>query len=342
MFLRPGGVARGAITTLAIVGSAAACSGSGSATAPPPPTAAHTTSTTTTSATAAGSRVVVHRSPATLPRGSARAVLVVDGSQLLLLGGLDATRNTTDEILRIDPSTGTVTRSGSLAVRVHDAAAATVAGRPTMFGGGNTSESAEVQAVAPDGGAHPIGRLPVPRSDLAAAVMGGRVFLVGGYDGSRVRATTLATSDGATFQVLGNLLVPVRYAAVAPHGSDILVIGGTTNGAADGAVRSVQALDTRTGSVRTVGDLPFAVTDAVAAELRGEVYVIGGLVGGTPSRYVWRLDLPSTPGPAQLVPVATLPVPLADAAIAIDHNVAFVAGGESPALASAVFTVEVR
>ena len=285
---------------------------------------------------------MVSRTAATLPRGSARAVLVADAGGLLLLGGLDASKNTTAEILRIDPAAGTVADGGTLAVPVHDAAGATVAGRPTVFGGGNSSETAAVQAVAAGGRVEQIGRLPVPRSDLAAATVGGRVFLVGGYDGARVRATTISTSDGVAFQVLGDLPTPVRYAAVAPLGREVYVIGGTTTGTAAGAVRAVQALDTTTGAVRTVGDLPFALTDAVAAPLGGHVYVMGGLVGGVPSNQVWRLDPPATPGPVALVPVATLPVPLADAAVAVDHGVAYLAGGESPALSSAVFRVEVR
>jgi hypothetical protein len=68
---------------------------------------------------------------------------------------------------------------------VHDAAATEIAGRPTVFGGGNTSETASVQAVGA-GGTTTIGRLPVPRSDLAAASVAGRAYLVGGYDGARV------------------------------------------------------------------------------------------------------------------------------------------------------------
>jgi hypothetical protein len=170
----------------------------------------------------------------------------------------------------------------------------------------------------------------------------GRVYLVGGYDGARVRATTISTADGTAFQVLGDLPVPVRYAAVAALGHDVYAVGGTTTGSAGGAVTAVQALDTTTGAVRTVGQLPFALTDAVAAALHGHLYVIGGLVGGRASDQIWRLDPPVGAAPLAFVPVATLPVPLADAALAVDHDVAYVAGGESPALSTAVFSVEVR
>ena len=80
----------------------------------------------------------------------------------------------------------------------------------------------------------------------------------------------------------------------------------------------------------------------IACTLHGHVYVIGGLAGGTPSNQVWRLDPPPAAGPVALVPVATLPVPLADAAVAVDHDVAFVVGGESPELSAAVFRMELR
>ncbi|MGZ6887803.1 MAG: hypothetical protein ACXVJA_16445, partial [Acidimicrobiia bacterium] len=136
---------------------------------------------------------------------------------------------------------------------------------------------------------------------------------------------------------------PVRYPAVAALGTTVLVVGGTTTGNASGAVRTVQALDTTTGAVRTVGDLPVSLTDAVAATIRGHVYVVGGVADGHPSSQVWRLDLGATAGaPVGLTPVATLPVSLTDAAVAVRGDVAYVAGGESPAVSTAVFTLEVR
>lgn len=321
---------------------ATGCAGSASTSArDTPPSTVTTRRPPSTTAAVAPTRIVVRRR-ATLPHGSARAVLVAGPTGLLLLGGLDASRNTTGEILRIDPATGTVTNAGTLAVAVHDAAAADVGGGPTVFGGGNANETASVQRVGTDGTTTVIGRLPVPRSDLSAATVAGRVYLVGGYDGTRVRATTLSTADAAAFQILGDLPVPVRYAAVGALGHDVYVVGGTTTGSAGGAVAAVQALDTTTGAVRSVGVLPFPLTDAVAATLHGHLYVLGGLVDGRPSARIWRLDPPSGTTPLAFVPVATLPVPLADAAVAIDRGIAYVAGGESPALSSAVFSVEAR
>ena len=331
---------RGASLVVVLGVAGAACSTSASA----PEAGAQSPSRTTTTGAAAATtpRVVVTTTPAVLPRGAARAVLVPEGDGLLLLGGLDAGRSTTGEIIRIDPATGAVTAAGTLAAAVHDAAGASVGGRPMVFGGGNATETADVQAFGPDGRVSIVGHLPIPRSDLAAARVGDRVFLVGGYDGTRVRASTIATVDGVSFQVLGDLPVPVRYPAVAALGHDVIIIGGTTTGTAEGAVPAVQVLDTHTGAVRSAGNLPVALTDAVAVTLRDRVYVIGGIVDGVPSAQIWRLDLGTGAAPSALTPVAALPVALTDAAVAVVHGAAVVAGGESPALSSAVFTVEVR
>ena len=214
-------------------------------------------------------------------------MLLAEGDHLLLVGGLDGARRTTAQILRLDPAHGTVTPAGALETGVHDAAGAVLGGVPMVFGGGSASESAAVQALGLGGPTRVIGQLPIPRSDLGAVTVANRAYLVGGYDGARIRATALATADGVTFDRLGDLPVPVRYPAVAALGSDVYVIGGSTNA---GAVRAVQVLDTRSGVVRLAGQLPESLTDAVAATVRGRVYVFGGLSGGAPSAQVWRLE----------------------------------------------------
>ena len=324
---------------------AAACSSSTPAAKPaakqPSTTTKGPTSSTTT--TGAASKQVVIASAFQLPRGSARAVLVADGDHLLLLGGFNGTKQTIAEILRIDPKTKSVANAGSLNAAVHDAAGALVAGRPMVFGGGNSSETAGVQAVGADGRVSTIGKLPIPRSDLATATIGDRTFIVGGYDGSTVRATTIATNDGVNFQILGDLPVPVRYPAVAALGTKVYAIGGTTTGNASGAVRAVQVLDTTTGTVQPIGEIPAPLTDAVAATVRGHIYVFGGMLSGQPSNQVWRLDLgPGGAGPIALTPVATLPTPVTDAAIAVLGNTAYLVGGQNGAVLNSIITLEVR
>ncbi len=168
------------------------------------------------------------------------------------------------------------------------------------------------------------------------------MFLVGGYDGSSVRATTISTTNGTDFQVLGDLPTPVRYPAVAALGGRVYAIGGTTTGNASGAVSAVQALDPTTGTVRAVGTLPFAVTDAVAATIGGRIYLIGGLVAGVPSADVWRLGVGTGAGPVTLERAGSLPTPTADAAVAVLGGRTYVVGGESPDLLSSIVTLELR
>ena len=235
-----------ALTAITAALVLAACGGSGgSASQPTRPRPSSSPSTTSTTQPPRVPTATVSLAPWALPRASARAVLVADGDHLLLLGGLDANRQTTAEVLRLDPKSGAVTKAGTLSAAVHDAAGALVAGAPTVFGGGNSTETAAVQAFGSDGTSRIVGHLPIPRSDLATATIGARTFIVGGYDGSSIRGTALATTDGISFTLLGDLPVPVRYPAVAALGTDVYVVGGST---AAGAVRTIQVLDTTTGS----------------------------------------------------------------------------------------------
>lgn len=99
-----------------------------------------------------------------------------------------------------------------------------------------------------------MGQLPSARSDLAAERVGGRVFLIGGYDGTRLSADVLSTPDGRAFQVTTKLSEPVRYGAVAAVGQTIFVFGGEPS--AGGETDAIQAIDTCSGNARVVGRLP--------------------------------------------------------------------------------------
>ena len=324
--------------TAALGIAVSACSSGSNAPAHTANTAAPQPSTTSTSTAPKVPTVTVTPASWTLPRPSAREVVVADGDQLFLLGGLDGNRQTIADVLRIDLRSGSATRAGALGTAVHDAAGALVGGVPMVFGGGNSAETAAVQTFGPGASSRTVGRLPIPRSDLSAATVGGRTFLIGGYDGATVRKSVIATTDGVAFSVLGDTPVPVRYAAVAAVGTDVYVIGGSNGGV---GTRAVQVLDTRTGAVRAIGELPQSLSDAVAATVDGRVYVFGGNWGGRASAQVWRLDIGTAGAPA-LTPVAMLPTPVTDAAVAVVGHRAYLVGGESPAMLSTVSILEVR
>jgi hypothetical protein len=83
------------------------------------------------------------------------------------------------------------------------------------------------------------------------------------------------------------------------------------------------------------------LSDAVAATVRGQVYVFGGMWAGRPSAQVWRLKL-LPDGSISWTPVATLPTPVVDAAVTVLGDRAYLVGGESPALLRSVSILEVR
>jgi hypothetical protein len=78
------------------------------------------------------------------------------------------------------------------------------------------------------------------------------------------------------------------------------------------------------------------VTEAAAFTLRGSVFVAGGVRAGTVQRGVFRLD----PSSGAMAPVATLPEPRADAAVAMVGGTAYLIGGESPSRLSSVVTLQ--
>jgi N-acetylneuraminic acid mutarotase len=81
----------------------------------------------------------------------------------------------------------------------------------------------------------------------------------------------LGPAGGA--RVVAELPRPLRYAAVAAVGGQVLIAGGTSGTAAR---REVYRFDPRTRTVRRIGRLPQVVTHAAGAALGGRFYVLGG------------------------------------------------------------------
>jgi len=319
-----GGSTRGGRTPAA-VGATTTSSASSASTAPttaPPPAA-----------------LAVAHLPATLPQSVSRASVVVEGGRLLVLGGLHGTSpgTSTPQVLTVDPATGAAQVAPPLAVATHDAAAVQLGTSVFVLGGGASTTIATVQQWTGTG-TRVVAHLPQARSDIAAAVVGGRGYVVGGFDGAKPTADVLVTDDGSTFHVAATLPVAVRYPAIAVLGSKIYVIGGqSVSGPAGNGppVGDVQAVDVSNGSATVVSQLPGALTEASAFVLQGAVFVAGGVRGGIVQRTVFRLD----PATGALTPVATLPEPRADAAVASVGATAYLIGGESPARLSSIVTL---
>ena len=75
-----------------------------------------------------------------------REAVVAAGHRLTVLGGITPAGASLAQVSSIDPRTGAVTSSGSLAAPVHDAAAATVGRTTFVLGGGSPDTVPTVQS----------------------------------------------------------------------------------------------------------------------------------------------------------------------------------------------------
>lgn len=245
--------------------------------------------------------------PWQMARSISRESVVPNGAGLTVLGGLGSSNESFSSVETIDPATGAVTASGSLADVVHDAGAATLGTKTFDFGGGTSGSVATAQAIsspqlAMKGNAvgSVAGSLPQPRSDLATAVLpeGGdgtksTAYIVGGYDGVSYLPAVLATVDGAHYTRVADLPVPVRYTAVASLHGKLYAFGGQTKspGSAVTATDDIQMIDPAAHRARVVGHLPQPLYGASAFTIAGTVYVAGGQVpGGATQTQIYALN----------------------------------------------------
>lgn len=257
-----------------------------------------------------------------LPAPVSRPVVLPDGRDLVIAGGLDSAGQSSAGVFRLDPVSGAMSQLGSLPQATHDAAGAVIGGADVVFGGGTVASTASVQAWQPGSGARLIGRLPAPRSDLAAATVGGTTYLVGGYDGTRWSPSVLATTGGTRFRVAARLRVPVRYPAVAAIGGQIIVAGGL---ARTGDVRAIQEIDPATGHVTVIGSLPVPLAHAAALVIGGYLYVAGGQTRTASSDRIWAVD----PATGKVTPAGILPMGMSDAGAATVGGAGYLVGGTS-------------
>jgi hypothetical protein len=301
--------------------SAAACSTTprGSNTSKPRGTA-------TTHATADPTRVVSVVEPWRLPQAVSRPVAVGDGTNVLLLGGLGVGDISTSAVVAVNVLTGKSQLAGQHSVAVHDAAGASINGQAFVFGGGSQSSVSSVQTWQAGTGTV-AGSLPGARSDLASATIGATTYLLGGFDGSQLVGTVLATTDGTRFSTAGQLAQPVRYPAVTVLDGKVWVIGGLlgiTETNAGAQTPDVQRFDPATGRTVIVGRLPVALAHAAAVVIDGQLFVAGGKVDGQPQSQIYRID----PQTGVVTLAGVLPGPRADCGVYASDGRAWLLGGE--------------
>jgi N-acetylneuraminic acid mutarotase len=271
-----------------------------------------------------------------------RAVAVLSGSRIVVLGGLTTGDVTTGHVVAIDPNSWTSIRDGALRQPVHDASGAELRGHAVVFGGGSNVEVAATQSWT-DGSTRLVGRLPAPRSDSSSVTIGGTAYVVGGFDGSQMARAVLATRDGRDFRVVAHLRQGVRYAAVAAYKGSIYVFGGqlaTTEGTAGlGQSRLVQRIDPSDGRHTIVGKLPWGIGHAMAFAINDKLYLAGGRRGTKATARMWQVE----PATARLTPAGRLPRPISDSAVVpVGKSVALIGGETSGPYAPQRTIVQVR
>jgi YVTN family beta-propeller protein len=225
----------------------------------------------------------VHRAPSRLaehPTGGLPAALQdpsvapLSGGRALLLGGLTAADQSTDQVVLASAHGGRVI--GHLPSARHDTAAVSIGRFAYVFGGGTASSQLDdIVRVDPASGTDSlVGHLPAASSDSTAAAIGGTAYVVGGYTGTRWLDTIVAWRPGSTAHVVAHLPATLRYAAVTAVGERLVIAGGSLeNGSASSAVLEYRPA---TGRVTRLGTLPAPTTHAAAASLGDVAYVIGG------------------------------------------------------------------
>ena len=192
-----------------------------------------------------------------------------------------------------------------------------------------------MQSFEAGSGGKAVGSVPGPLSDHVSATVEGKVYVVGGFDGHQISANVLVSDDGAHYRTFGALAEPVRYPAAAAADGAIYVFGGVAN-AGGGDTRSIQKIDTRTGRVTVVGQLPAPLSHASAVEIAGQVYVLGGFVDNQVTGQVLRFD----PRGGTVSAAGTLPAPVTDAAVTTIGGTAYLVGGQGTDRAPVATVVE--
>ncbi len=206
-------------------------------------------------------RVVAH-----LPQPLRYAAVASDGTAVYVFGGSTQSADASSDVLRVDVTTGRVTRVAQLPSPISHAAAANLDGHMILAGGHGTSSSALSSSIlaldTKTNTLRAVGQLSVARSDLSLATDGSRVIAIGGRAASGrtgivgaievVPTATPASFDGNVYSHTG---VGDMSAAVRGERSLVYVPNSMSN--------TVDVIDPTTMRVIdhfAVGTLPQHVT----------------------------------------------------------------------------------
>ena len=125
-------------------------------------------------------------------------------------------------------------------------------------------------------------QLPLECCNHKTTILNDHLWLVGGYGFnsqqpcSNAICMTPINSTG-TFEVKCRMPKPLSCHALEVVDNEILIIGGSTTGMADGIVKTVLSYNTATNALREVRPLPFPMADVATVKHGDDVIILGGV-----------------------------------------------------------------
>ena len=140
-----------------------------------------------------------------------------------------------------------------------------------------------------------VGKLPFECCGHKTTILNDHLRLVGGCDfrnqqpcssaiymhslfrNTQLSYKSLQKHSTGIFQIKCRMPEPLSYHALEVVDNEILIIGGSTNGMADGIVKTVLSYNTATNALREVHPPPFPMADMATVKHGDDVIIIGGV-----------------------------------------------------------------
>jgi hypothetical protein len=217
------------------------------------------------------------------------------------------------------PSVVRVSRLGSLAAPVQDAAVTALNDRVYVFGGLDRNGASTTTVSRITGGrVGTAGTLPVAVHDAAAAALGGRLLVLGGGQVQSYPGIASFDPGSGRTRLVAQLPTPLSDLAVATLGNTAYVVGGYTGSSWSDRIEAVTS--TR---VKPAGRLPVALRYAAAAPMGRDVVIAGGRTMHGVSAAIYRF----TPATGRVIKIGSLPQPVMHAGAGVLGGVMYVVGG---------------
>jgi hypothetical protein len=217
------------------------------------------------------------RNVATLPSARIAATAYVQHGTVYLLGGEDDS-GATDQVLRINLATHSVSVAGRFQEPLAGAASVQVGSHIYVVGGWTGSKYASaVLRFQPSEAVQQhktllITRLPVALRSAAVAYLDNHLYVAGGRTATGLSREIYAVDLGnATVKIVGHIPQAVENATFVTIAGKLVLLGGR---GANGASSTVTAFDPATGVAATVGHMPQPLGAGRSVVLGGRVYVV--------------------------------------------------------------------